>query len=151
MTFARRVASLACALILPSLNGAPVSVGDFSFEGNALGPGGYAYNLGPEWQEINGPGSGAGFEEYITGFAAEGTDHLGMEFSHDVWQDLAVTYQPNTRYTLTVAAGYRNGLTNAGNQSSYLLADSTGAIHATGIFNEGPPGSPFIYIKPASA
>jgi hypothetical protein len=135
MTFARRVASLACALILPSLNGAPLGVGDFSFEGNGLPAGGYAYELGPEWLETNGPDHGAGFEEYITGFAAEGTDHLGMEFNHDVWQDLAVTYQPGTRYTLTVAAGHRSGLTNAGNQSTYLLADSTGTIYATGTFN----------------
>lgn len=135
MTFARRAVSLACALIFPSLDAAPVSVADFSFEGNGLGPGGFDYNLGPEWQETNGPGNGAGFEEYITGFVAQGTDHLGMELNHDVWQDLGVSYEANTRYTLTVAAGHRSGNTNAGNQSTYLLADSEGTIHATGVFN----------------
>ena len=133
MTFPRRVAALACALILPSLHAAPVSIGDFSFEGNGISAGGFNYNLGPEWQESNGPGNGAGFEEYISGFSAEGTDHLGMELNHDVWQDLAVTYQANTRYTLTVAAGRRSGSTQSGNQSTYLLADSTGTIYATGI------------------
>lgn len=135
MTSARRLASLACALILSAVHAAPVSVGDYSFEGNGLGPGGFNYNVGPEWLETNGPGNGAGFEEYITGFAAEGTDHLGMELNHNVWQDLGVSYQANTRYTLTVAAGYRSGNSNVGNQSTYLLADSTGEIYATGIFN----------------
>jgi hypothetical protein len=136
-----RVACLAIVL-LRSLAAAPVSVGDFSFEvntganaGNNLTAAGYHYNLGPEWQETAGPGNAAGFEEFITGFVADGTDHLGMEINHNVWQDLAVTYQANTRYTLTVAAGNRSGSTQADNQTQYLLADSTGAIYATGIFN----------------
>jgi len=122
---------LAALCALPA-GAAPVTIGDPSFEGNALVPGGYSYDLEPEWKESGGPGSANGFEECLTGFAADGTDHLGMELDHDVWQDLAVTYQSNTRYTLTVAAGNRGSLTMAGNQSQYLLADSTGMVFATG-------------------
>ncbi|WP_193213815.1 hypothetical protein, partial [Luteolibacter marinus] len=141
MTLLPRAACLAAVLCSGAL-ATPVSIGDPSFEvnsgagaSNQLGPGGYHYNLGPEWLETNGPGNGNGFEEYITGFAADGTDHLGMQLGHDVWQDLGVTYQPNTRYTLTVATGHRTGSTNPGNQSQYLLADGSGAIHATGVFD----------------
>ncbi|WP_035609755.1 CotH kinase family protein [Haloferula sp. BvORR071] len=136
MTFCKSVASLAYALVLLSpVLAAPVTIGDFSFEGNTLTAGQFSYNKGPEWQETNGPNNGAGFEEYIVGFAADGTDHLGMELNHNVWQDLAVTYQANTRYTLTIAAGRRSGNTNAANQTQYLLADSTGTVYATGIYN----------------
>lgn len=129
-----RVACLATVLLRP-LTATPVSIGDFSFEGNALTAGQWNNNLDPEWKENAGPNNGAGFEEFISGFTADGTDHLGMEINHDVWQDLAVTYQANTRYTLTVATGNRSGSTQAGNQTQYLLADSTGAVYATGIFN----------------
>lgn len=117
------------------LTAAPVPVGDFSFETNSLAAGQWTYDLEPEWKEAGGPNNGAAFEEYITGFTAEGTDHLGMVSDHDVWQDLVATYQANTRYTLTVAVGNRNGSTITGNQSQYLLADSAGAIYATGIFD----------------
>jgi hypothetical protein len=152
-----RVACLATVLLCP-MAAAPVSVADFSFEGNALGASQWNNNLDPEWKETGGPNNGAGFEEYVTGFAADGTDHLGMEAGHDVWQDLAATYQPNTRYTLTVAAGNRNGNTQAGNQTQYLLADTTGALYATGIFNASTlPGQSFgdapalVFDTPANA
>jgi hypothetical protein len=114
---------------------AAVGIGDYSFETNSLAAGQWAYDLGPEWQEAGGPANGNGFEEYIVGFVAHGTDHLGMVEGHDVWQDLSVAYQPNTRYTLTVATGNRNGSTTTGNQSQYLLADSTGTVFATGVFD----------------
>lgn len=112
---------------------APLGIGDASFEVNSINAGGYTHNLSPEWQETNGPNNGNGFEEYITGFSSAGTDHLGMQLGHDVWQDLAVTYQANTRYTLTVAVGNRSaGQTFAGNLSTYSLSDSTGVIRAVG-------------------
>lgn len=120
------------ALAMP-LRATPVGVGDYSFETNNLSAGQWTNDLGPEWQETGGPNNGNGFEEYIVGFAAHGTDHLGMSSGHDVWQDLGVTYQANTRYTLTVAVGNRSGLTNPGNQSQYLLADTFGAVYATSI------------------
>jgi hypothetical protein len=132
------------AIASARLLAAPLSVGDPSFEGNALNAGQWNDNLSPEWQETNGPNNGNAFEEFITGFAADGTDHLGMNLGQDVWQDLPVTYQPNTRYTLTVAAGNRSGSTQPGNQTYYVLADSTGAVYATGIFNASSlPGQSF--------
>ena len=134
MKLVSRVAFAAVALA-NCLYAAPVSVGDPSFEGNSLNAGGYWYDLSPEWTGTNGSSNGSAFEEYITGFSAAGTDHLGMELNYDVWQDLGVSYQANTRYTLTVAAGHRGGLTQPGNITQYVLADSTGAIHATGQFN----------------
>ena len=39
------------------------------------------------WQETGGPGAAAGVFEFAPGFAAEGTDHLGMASGHQVWQD----------------------------------------------------------------
>ena len=134
MKLAPCVAFIAIALLSP-LSSAPVSVGDFSFEGNSLAVNGYAYNIGPEWTGTSGSINGNAFEEYIPGFSSDGTDHLGMELGYDVWQDLAVTYQANTRYTLTVGAGNRSGATQPGNDSQYILADSTGAEHANGSFN----------------
>jgi autotransporter-associated beta strand protein len=136
-TIRRGRAALALLAVLSGgpLSAAPVAIGDASFEGNSLGPGGYAYDLAPEWTGTNGSNSGNAFEEYITGFVAAGTDHLGMENGYDVWQDLGVTYQANTRYTLTVAVGNRSGVTQAGNVSQYLLADPTNAVYATGSFD----------------
>lgn len=132
-----------------------VPVGDYSFETNNLAPGQWWYDLGPEWEESGGPVNGSGYEEYIVGFVSDGTDHLGMDQGHAVWQDLAASYQANTRYTLTVAVGNRNGLTQTGNQSQYLLADSLGNIFATGIYDASalPPQSfadapPLVFDTP---
>jgi hypothetical protein len=134
MKFLARVACVAIALSC-RLVAAPVTVGDPSFEGNSISAGGWTNNVGPEWTGTGGANNGNAFEEYVTGFSASGTDHLGIELNYNVWQDLAVSYQANTRYTLTVATGHRSGNTQPGNQSQYLLADSTGTIFATGIFN----------------
>lgn len=132
-----RSVALAIGLLFPSvIPAAPVAVGDPSFETNSISSGQWTNNLDPEWKETGGPNNGNGFEEWATNItAANGTDHLGMVLGHDVWQDLAVTYQANTRYTLTVAVGNRPGTTSAGNDSRYLLADSTGVIYATGSYN----------------
>jgi len=135
MKFPCRVAGIAIALLCRLSAASPVAVGDPSFEGNSITAGQWTNDIGPEWTGTGGASSGNAFEEYVTGFAADGTDHLGMNLGHDVWQDLGVTYQANTRYTLTVAVGNRSGNTQPGNQSQYLLADSTGAIYATGILN----------------
>lgn len=137
MNLLTRLARLVSLAVLASqpLNAAPVAIGDFSFEGNSLAAGGYSNNIGPEWTGTNGQNDGNSFEEYITGFSSDGTDHLGMVLNYDVWQDLGVTYQANTRYTLTVGVGNRPGLTQSGNQSQYLLADSNGAVYATGVYD----------------
>lgn len=129
-----RTASIA-VLITSRLIAAPVTIGDPSFEGNSLNAGGYSINIGPEWTGSGGQNNSNAFEEYITGFNSSGTDHLGMILNYDVWQDLAVTYQANTRYTLTVGVGNRTGATSPGNQSQYLLSDSTNIVRATGVWN----------------
>ncbi len=120
------LAALACQ----SLSASPIPIGDFSFEGNSLGPDAYSSNIGPEWIGTGGSNDGNAFEEYIPGFVSQGTDHLGMEQYYSVWQDLGVTYQANTRYTLTVGVGNRPSGTNFGNQSQYILTDSTGTLWA---------------------
>ncbi len=84
------------------------------------------------WQETGGPGAAAGFLEFIPGFAAEGTDHLGMEAGHDVWQDPGVNYAANMVYTLTVSTGNRSGQSAPGNVSTYSLSTSSGPIYAAG-------------------
>ena len=117
--------------LTPTARGEAITVGDHSFEGNTLSAGGWNNNIGPEWTGTGGSNNGNAFEEYIAGFAADGTDHLGMVLNYDVWQDLGVTYQANTRYTLTIAAGNRSGSTSSGNLTQYALADSTGAVYAT--------------------
>lgn len=114
--------------------GAPVTVGDHSFEGNQpnnLDSGGWSNDLSPEWQESNGPNNGSGFEEFINNFAAVGTDHVGMNSNHEIWQDLGITYQANTTYTLTVALGNRSGQTSNGNQSTYSLRSSSNTSYAS--------------------
>ena len=131
-----RLVSLA-ALLLQPLSATPLTVGDFSFEGNSLTSGGYSNNIGPEWTGTGGQSNGDAFEEYTSyAFAADGTDHLGMILGYDVWQDPGTTYQPNTRYTLTVSVGNRAAAnTFAGNQSQYFLADSTGGIYSSGSYD----------------
>ena len=120
---------------LPLAHGTAVTIGDSSFEGNTVTAGNWTNEIGPEWTGTGGSNTGNAFEEYIIGFVADGTDHLGMNLNFDVWQDLGVTYQANTRYTLTVAVGNRSGTTQTGNQSQYLLADSTGTVYATGVYD----------------
>ncbi|MGJ8698034.1 MAG: lamin tail domain-containing protein [Verrucomicrobiaceae bacterium] len=123
-------------LILPIVaHAAPVSVGDHSFESNALASGGWTNDLSPEWLETGGANNGSGFEEYINGFFAHGTDHLGLNSGHNVWQDLATTYASNTTYTLTVAVGNRAGQTAAGNQSIYSLRDPNNSTYASASAN----------------
>lgn len=118
-----------------SLNAAPVAIDDASFEGNFLEVGGWSNSLGPEWQEANGPDSSSGFEEYVEGFSVNGTDSLGMAQGHTVWQDLAVSYQANKRYTLTVGIGNRENLTSGSNSSIFRFGDSSGSIYASSSTN----------------
>ena len=131
-----RTLSFLTLLFLPCLSfAAPVAIGDASFEGNALAAGDWSNDLSPEWQETGGPSNAAGFEEYIAGFAAEGTDHVGMNSGHAIWQDLGETYQANTIYTLTISAGNRSGQTNTGNQTTYSLANPGGTTFASAAFD----------------
>ena len=101
---------------------APITIANPSFEVQSpeLQPDEFT-NFLVSWLETGGPGAVAGFVAFIPGFAAEGTDHLGMEVGHDVWQDVGVSYTPNTVYTLTVSVG--NRLT--GSNSIYALTTGT--------------------------
>lgn len=102
------------------------------------------------WQETGGPGAPAGFFEFTPGFAAEGTDHLGMESGHDVWQDLGVNYAAGTVYTLKTASGNRSGQTSAANASTYQLGTSSGLLFTSGVFNAatGAPADAFAEAPP---
>jgi Lamin Tail Domain/CotH kinase protein len=130
-----RLASLAILISQP-LSAAPVAVGDPSFEARALPVNDFSNNIAPAWIGTGGANSPNAFFEYVPGFASAETSHIGMETGYDVWQDLGVTYEANTRYKLVVGVGNRNATyTVPGNQSEYLLADSTGTIRATGVSN----------------
>ncbi len=127
---------------------APVTVPNYSYESPTLAAGGWSNAL-VSWTGSGGANNGQAFTEYIANFAAQGTQHLGMEPGYDVWQDLpGLTYQASTVYTLNVAVGNRSGTTNAGNSSVYGLTDNTGAFgasasrnastNAAGTFVDGP-------------
>jgi hypothetical protein len=108
--------------------GAAIAVGDNSFEENAAitAAGGWSNNLTPEWSERDGPDNGNSFEEYIDGFSADGNNHVGVNVGVYLWQDTGVAFQPNTTYTLSIAAGNRAGQSASGNLTTYgLLNDAT--------------------------
>ena len=127
------------------LAAAPIAIADHSFESNSsiTSAGDWSNNIGPDWTGLNGQNGGGAFEEFITGFSADGNNHLGMTLNYDVWQDLDETYQANTLYTLTVAVGHRNSFTNASNASAYALADTDGNLLSSGSLNAStiPNGS----------
>ena len=67
-----------------------------------------------------------------------------MELNYDVWQEPGLVYQAASVYTLTVATGNRTGTTASGNQSTYALADNTGAVFATAFKDASTqPGNSF--------
>ena len=117
---------------------APVTVPNFSMETPVLAAGGWTNTL-TNWTGTGGNPSAQAFQEYITGFSAQGTQHVGMELNYDVWQDLTgVTYEAASEYTLTVAVGNRAGTSQAGNDSQYAFAQGgTGTVQTL----YGPNGS----------
>jgi len=109
-------------LVFEEFEGNLIALGDYSFENNNLNPGGWGNNLSPEWQDRDGENNGGSFEEYIDGFAAEGTDHIGMATGYYIWQDTGVSILPNTTYRLSVSVGNRNaGYSVIGNESTYAI------------------------------
>ena len=121
---------LTLGLSMIGAQAASISVADNSFEINAGGdmnPGGWNNGIAPDWNGRDGGSAGGAFEEYIGGFVADGTDHIGMGTGYYVWQDTGVAIAPNTTYTLTVAAGNRNAnFSGVGNASTYaILAGGT--------------------------
>lgn len=113
---------------------APITIANYSFEVQTpeLTAGQYTNNKEPSWKETNGPNNTLGYFEWLGLAGQDGTDTLGMDLGHNVWQDLSVTFQPNTIYTLTVAAGNRASFTVAGNSTQYALADTAGAFCVLG-------------------
>ena len=109
-------------LVFEEFDGNSIALGDYSFEDNNLNPGGWGNNLSPEWQDRDGENNGGSFEEYIDGFAADGTDHIGMATGYYIWQDTGVAILPNTTYRLSVSVGNRNaGYSVIGNESTYAI------------------------------
>ena len=132
MKFFTCLASFA-VLVFQSLSAAPVTVGDPSFEARALGPDLYIHDVGPTWTGTDGAVGPGSYVEHIPGFSSSGLNYVGVGQGYSVWQDLGVTYQANTRYTLTVGIGnLDSNFTVAGNQSEIVLADGTGVFRATG-------------------
>lgn len=120
------VVFLACSAVSFA---APVSIGDQSFEDAGLAAGGWSNTLSGGWTN---PGSaGQSFVEYISGFSADGTHHLGIQDGGLVYQDVG-SFQPNTVYTLTLNIGNRNNdWAEATNASTWEIQDTLGLVYAT--------------------
>jgi hypothetical protein len=122
------IAICAAGFSVIASQGAAIAVGDSSFETNAAitAPGGWSDDLSPDWSERDGANNGGSFEEYIAGFSADGNNHVGMNTGVYLWQDTGVAFQPNTTYTLSIAAGNRGGQSAEGNLTTFgLLNDAT--------------------------
>lgn len=138
----RRFLALAvmCALTA-SVSADQIVVKNAGFEEPVQGPGGWTNTL-PDWQ---GPAvAGNSFIEHISGFAADGVNHLGMAEATEVSQDVGVGLLPNTTYELTVGVGRRNAsFTVAGNESRFGLyvggdAEAGGTLVAEATYNAFP-------------
>ena len=78
-----------------------------------------------EWTGRDGTSSGACFIERIGGFVSHGAAHIGMQREYFVYQDTTLSWEPNTKYTLTVGVGRRNAtFTQAGNVSVVGLTNT---------------------------
>lgn len=130
---------LAISLSVVGAHAASITLNDPSFEinsGGDMAPGGWNNGLDPDWTGKDGGNAGGAFEEYIGGFAAVGTDHVGMATGYYIYQDTGVAIAPNTTYTLTVAAGMRNaGFSGVGNGSTYALLAGATNLGAQGYVN----------------
>ena len=102
---------------------APIEVNNSSFERAALDAGGWNNALpdtntpisGADWTGPNGPEDGSAFIEFIDGFSAEGSQHLGMQNGYFVYQITEEAWAPNTNYTLVSGVGNRSeGFSPAG-------------------------------------
>jgi hypothetical protein len=123
---------IAVGLSAIGAHAASITINDPSFEingGGDMAVGGWNNDLAPDWQGRDGQNAGGAFEEYISGFVADGTDHVGLATGYYLWQDTGVALAPNTTYTLTIAAGNRNAnFSVAGNQTTYALLAGTAGL-----------------------
>jgi hypothetical protein len=114
--------ALTASAVLASVASAdPVAIANSSFEMPDLTSGGNTWtNTYPDWDEPATPGDA--FVEFISGFAADGMQHIGVATNGEVSQNLGVQLLPNTIYQLTVAVGHRNTFVAAtGNESTFGL------------------------------
>jgi hypothetical protein len=156
----RLLSVLACVLIMSAVvSAAPIAVVNHSFEDAGLAAGGWTDATPSGWQE-SVPGSNGSFSEAITGFAADGTQHQGINglqttinggilpagsFEYSVWQDLGVPLQPNTEYTLTVAIGNRNASFTIPDSVSVFALQAGGADVLSDTFDASTiPESTFV-------
>lgn len=139
-----------CLCMFGLVHAGLIPVGDHSFESAGLGASGWTNGPHGTWTEDN-DGSNGSFIEHLTGFAAEGNHHLGINslptsiaggvvppgtFQYSVFQDIGVALQPNTKYTLTVAIGNRNATFNpAGGLAAFGVEVVGGSALATGTFD----------------
>jgi len=84
---------------------------------------------------VTGWMNSGGFIEHIPAFAAQGSQHLGMNLGDSVYRDLDATYLPNSVYRLRVAMGNRAGYTNGGNASIASLTDPAGTATLSTVAN----------------
>ncbi|HWB04939.1 MAG TPA: lamin tail domain-containing protein [Verrucomicrobiales bacterium] len=151
--FTLAVCLLASTCFCRVIHAAPVTIPNFSMETPVVGVGGWSNAL-TNWTGTAGANSGQAFTEGISGFFSQGTQHLGMELNYDVWQDLPTLYEAASEYTLTIAAGNRTNLTQAGNDSQYAFAQGgngtvqslygpngtkNASTFAAGTFGDAPP------------
>ncbi len=126
-------------------NAEPISIKNASFEDPAQDPGGWT-NTYPDWEAP--PATGDAFVEYIDGFSSEGVQHIGVQNSEEVSQDLGVALVPNSIYELTVGVGNRNANfsptdgTQASTFGLYLGGDAGagGTLLADSTVDAGPLG-----------
>lgn len=128
------LAFLSLGLAMQPATADPVAINNPSFESATyVGANSWTDNLEDtdpdtdiEWMGRDGNLDSDAFIERIGGFFAHGQAHIGMEADYYIYQDTGVAWQPNSRYTLTVAIGNRNtGFTIASNDS---VAGLTNAI-----------------------
>ena len=105
--------ALALTFSLGSALAAPIAISNHSFESPDLSGGGATWtNNFPDWPgraANSGAGDGQSFVELINGFFSEGAQHIGMQSGTYHFQDTGVAFAANTRYTLTIGLGNRNG------------------------------------------
>lgn len=140
----KSLAVLLAAWFCSSAYAAPLEVKNASFETTAedgFAAGSWTNTL-VDW---SGPPTATdAFIEYIDGFSADGTNHVGIQNNEEVSQDLGITLQPNTTYNLTVGVGRRNAsFTVDGNESRYGLyvgadAGDGGTLLSEGLYNAFP-------------
>ncbi|MGC6457425.1 MAG: hypothetical protein ACON4R_03570 [Akkermansiaceae bacterium] len=116
------------------LQAAPIAIPNAGFEEPPQNAGGWTNTL-TDWSERDGIDDGDSFIENISGFFAEGINHIGMNTGYYIWIDTGVAWEPNTVYTLQVAAGNRGGQTGGVNSSVYALMNSTAGLGAQNAAN----------------